>query len=142
MVCLPAHDESDEIAGMMLAQLLADRGYCAFAASNERLASEMVQIVESHNAHLAVISALPPAATAHARYLCKRLHANSSPANLIVGLWTAKGDLNKAKDRITCDRSVTLTTGFADALDQIDQLSQPVLVEANNAAMATAPGGS
>jgi len=142
VVCLPAHDESDEIAGKMLAELLADRGYCAFAASNDRLASEMMGIVESRKAHLVVISALPPAATAHARYLCKRLHASSPEINMIVGLWTANGDLSKAKDRITCDRSVTLTTDFADALHQIQQLSQPVIVDANNHAPETAPAGS
>jgi predicted PurR-regulated permease PerM len=142
VVCLPAHDESDEIAGMMLAELLADRGYCAFAASDAKLASEMVGIVESRKAHLVVISALPPAATAHARYLCKRLRASSSEVTMIVGLWTAEGDLNIAKDRITFDHSVTLTTGFADALQQIQQLAQPVLVEANNAAVTAAPGGS
>jgi methylmalonyl-CoA mutase cobalamin-binding subunit len=138
VVCLPAHDESDEIAGTMLAELLADRGFCAFAASSDKLASEMVESVESRHAHLVVISALPPAATAHARYLCKRLHAKSTEVNLVVGLWTAKGEISKAKDRITCDRSVTLTTTFVDALNQIQQLSQSVLLEANNAAAAAA----
>lgn len=138
VVCLPAHDESDEIAGMMLTELLGDRGYCAFAVSAEKLASEMLEIVEARHAHLVVISALPPAATAHARYLCKRLHAKDSEINMVVGLWTAKDDLSKAKDRITCDRSVTLSTSFADALRQIRQLSQPVLVEAGNAAAAAA----
>jgi predicted PurR-regulated permease PerM/methylmalonyl-CoA mutase cobalamin-binding subunit len=137
VVCLPAHDEADDIAGMMLAELLADRGYCAFAASSDKLASEMVQLVEDRKAHLVVISALPPAATAHARYICKRLHAKSAETNMIVGLWTAAGDLAKARDRITCDQSATLTTSFADALTQIQQLSQPVLVEANNMASAT-----
>src|SRR5206468_5732224 len=69
IVCLPAHDEADEIANLMLVQLLEEYGYCTFASSQDQLASEMVESIEGHSAHAVVVSALPPAAVSHARYL-------------------------------------------------------------------------
>ena len=48
---------------------------------------------------------------------------------MVVGLWTARGDLKKAKDRITCSNNVQVTTTLVAALDQIQQMAQPVIVK-------------
>jgi predicted PurR-regulated permease PerM len=130
---LPAHDEADEISGLMLAQVLEFRGYCAFAMSVTKLASELVESVEEKQAHVVVVSAMPPAAVAHSRYLCKRLHARFPDLNMVVGLWTMRGDLKKAKERVTCAGTVQMTSNFGQALEQIGQLAQPVIVAARQA---------
>jgi len=70
---LPANDEPDEVAGLMFAQLLEFRGYCARLLSVEKLASEMISSVQEMNADLMCVSALPPAAVSHARGLCNVL---------------------------------------------------------------------
>jgi hypothetical protein len=127
---LPAHDEADEISGLMLAQLLEFRGYCAFPMSVAKLASELVEAVEQKAAHVVVVPAMPPAAVAHSRYLCKRLHGRFPDVNMVVGLWTMKGDLKKARDRVTCIAGVQVSSTFAAALEQIGQLAQPVIVAA------------
>ena len=114
----------------MLQQLLEFRGYCAFSVSVTRLASEMIQAVEKRDAHAVVISALPPAAVAHSRYLCKRLHARFPDINMVVGLWTLKGDVNKAKDRVTCEGTVQVATKLAQAIEQVTQMVQPVIFAA------------
>jgi hypothetical protein len=128
VVCLPAHDEADDVAGHMLAQLLEFRSYCSTAVSVTQLASEMVEIVDAKKAHVVVVSAMPPGAVAHARYLCKRLHLRFPDLNMVVGLWTTKADLNKAKDRVACAGSVQMASKLRQALDQIGQLVQPVIV--------------
>ena len=102
ILCLPARDEADEIAGTMLAQLSAMSGCVVEAVSVTSLASEMVELVEQRKADVVCISAMPPAAATHARYLCKRLQGRFPDAHLIVGLWNAKGDLTKMKERIGC----------------------------------------
>jgi hypothetical protein len=137
VVCLPANDEADEVVGLMLSQLLDLRGYCAFPVSVTKLASEMVETVEAHGAHAVVVSALPPAAVTHSRYLCKRLHGRYPDIKMVIGLWTAKGDLTKARDRITCDGSVHLVTSLADAVTQVGQLAQPVILAAGQESTAT-----
>jgi hypothetical protein len=128
VLVLPAHDEADEIIGLMLAQLLDFQGYCATAASVTALAGEMVEMVEKKEASLVAVSAMPPAAVAHSRYLCKRIHAKYPDISMIVGLWSFKGDLKKATDRITCVGTVSVMTTLSEAMDQIHQQVQPMLI--------------
>lgn len=139
VVILPAHDEADDISGRMLAQLLAFRGYCASPVSVTKLASEMVETVDADGAHVVVVSAMPPAAVAHSRYLCKRLHGRFPDIKMVVGLWTMKGDLTKAKDRVTCEGAVQVSSTFRDALQQIGQLAQPVILAADQALAVPTP---
>jgi methylmalonyl-CoA mutase cobalamin-binding subunit len=138
VVIAPAHDEADEISGLMLAQILEFRGYCSFAQSVTKLASELVEAVAKKEAHVVVVSAMPPAAVAHSRYLCKRLHARFPDINMVVGLWTMRGDVKKAKERVTCAETVQVTTTFKAALEHVGQMAQPVMVAAD-AARSAAP---
>ena len=140
VVCLPAHDEADEISCLMFAQILEFRGYCVVPVSVAKLASEMVETVQESEAHVVVVSAMPPAAVAHSRYLCKRLHARMPDASMVVGLWTMKGDLKKAKDRVTCAGSVQVVSTFTAALEQVGQLAQPVIVAAGQEPARTGAG--
>jgi hypothetical protein len=128
ILCLPAHDKSDAIAAGMLALLLSDQNYTAIALSKDALASEMVDSVEKLKADVVVISALPPGATAHARYLCKRLHAKYPEIPMLAGLWGVKGDLAKARDRIACGAAMRISTDFDDALLAIHQMVQSKLM--------------
>jgi hypothetical protein len=133
IVCLPAHDEADEIVNLMLGQLLEFRGYCTYSVSNSALASEMVEKIEAHHADVVVVSALPPDAVAHARYLCKRVHARFADARMAVGIWTYRGDVDRARERMTCVASVQLVTTLGDMQTQIDQLAHPAIVRATPA---------
>jgi len=127
VVCLPAHDPADEIVNLMLAQLLELRGYCATSVSQSALASEMVDEVEKRKADLVVISALPPSAVAHSRYLCKRVHARFPDARMIIGLWLVKGDVKRLRDRITCVADVLVVTTLGSMQEQIHQMAQPLI---------------
>ncbi len=140
VACLPAHDESDALAATMLKQLLELRGYCVTVVSTTQLASEMVGTVDAANPDVVVVSALPPAAVTHARYLCKRLAGHAAAAETIVGLWTASGDLERARDRIACDRSVHLAGGLRKAIDQLHEIVQPKLINAALARPVTGTG--
>jgi predicted PurR-regulated permease PerM/methylmalonyl-CoA mutase cobalamin-binding subunit len=124
ILCLPARDEADEIAGTMLAQVLEENGCNVQSVSVTSLASEMVALVEEKKANIVCISAMPPAATTHARYLCKRLRGRFPDAHLIVGLWAVKGDLNKAKERIGCGADTHVVGTLAEAQAQIRRLVQ------------------
>ncbi len=127
ILCLPAHDEADEIAGTMLAQLSATRGCVVEAVSVTSLASEMVDLVEKRKADVVCISAMPPAAAAHARYLCKRLQGRFPDAHLIVGLWNAKTDLTKMRERIGCGATTHLVGTLSAAQEKIHGLLQPLV---------------
>jgi hypothetical protein len=123
----------------MLVQLLALRGYCAYGIPVAALASEMLEAVEKRQAHLVVVSALPPGAVSYSRYLCKRVHARYPEMLLAVGLWTLKGDLKKAKERITCAADVQMATSLGGMLDVIHQMVQPMIVKQEGERMSNDP---
>lgn len=131
ILTLPARDEADELAGLMLSQCLEFRGYCAFNLSASALAGEMLETVESKKADVVVVSALPPAAVTYSRYLCKRLHGRFDELNMLIGAWTIKGDLKRAKERIACSQAIDLVPTLQAALTQIYQLAQPVIVNSD-----------
>jgi len=125
ILCLPARTEADEITALMLAQVLETKGCVVQAVSITSLAGEMVDLVDQHTADVVCVSATPPAAVMHARYLCKRLRDRLPKMKLVVGLWDAQGDLTKAKERIGCGAIVVTT--LADAQEQIRLLNPPRL---------------
>jgi predicted PurR-regulated permease PerM len=129
VLLLPAKGASDELVALMLSQLLELRGYCAVQATADQLASEMVERVETERAQVVCVSAMPPAAVAHARYLCKRIHARFPEMSMVVGVWHAKQDPDRLKARIACDGSVRLVTTLAKAQEQLDQLAKSVALQ-------------
>ncbi len=125
ILCLPARNQTDEFAAMMLAQVLETSGYRAQAIAVAALGGEMVDLVDQCTAaDVICISATPPAAVMHARYLSKRLRGRLPAAKLIVGLWDAQGDLHKASARIGCGAIVVAT--LTAAQEKIGTLIQPV----------------
>ena len=129
VLCLPAHDEADEIVGLMLAQLLELKGQRAVAASQVSLAGEMLELVQEHDAATVCISALPPVALAHSRYLCKRLRVKFPELPILVGLWTSKADPKKSLDRLPRDGPLHLVTSVGAAIAEIHQMIQPLLLQ-------------
>lgn len=100
VLCLPARDNADELAGGMLAQILVRAHHTVRLVSVETLAAEMVQQVKEFAPDIVCISALPPLATTHARYLCKRVKSEVPGARVMVGLWNAEGDSSEAMKRL------------------------------------------
>ena len=136
VLCLPAHDDTDQLAATMLSQLLEARGYCVTVASPTELVSEMVGSVTAARPDVVVVSALPPAAVAHARYLCKKLQAHSADLSVVVGIWSTPRDLQKLRDRIAGGPAVQLASGLRQAIGQMHEIVQPKLINAALAARA------
>lgn len=134
ILCLPAHDEADEITGMMLAQLLETRECRVHVVSIAALVSEMGDLVEQHKADVVCISATPPAAVLHARHVCKHLRVRFPEARLVVGLWNARGDLARAKERVGCSAGAHVVSTLAAAQQQIRLLIQPLLLRSEKRA--------
>jgi predicted PurR-regulated permease PerM/methanogenic corrinoid protein MtbC1 len=128
IICVPAHADADDIAGHMIGLLLELRGYCVTYASVDQLASELVRAAETARADLVIVSALPPAAVTHARYICKRLHEHRPELPVVVGLWTAEGDLSRATERIAGPEAVRSAATLQGALECVHELAQPRLM--------------
>jgi methylmalonyl-CoA mutase cobalamin-binding subunit len=123
ILCLPARTEADEITALMLAQVLQAKGCLVQAVAVTSSASEMVELVEQRNPDVVLLSATPPAAVIHARYLCRKLRRQNPGVKLVVGLWNTADDLAKAHERIGCDAKVVAT--LADAHAAIRLMIEP-----------------
>jgi len=121
VLCVPAHGEADELAAMMLAQIVGIRGCVVETVPTAAMgaASELVEYVGQRKADVVCISAVPPAAVAHARRLRMRLRRRFPELNLVVGLWNSPGDLNEAKERIGSDLKTQIVATLSDAQAQI-----------------------
>jgi len=110
VLCLPARSEADEIAALMLGQVLESRGFHVRTVSATALAGDMVDLLDQCTAaDVVCVSATPPAAVMHGRYLSRRLRSRLPDVNLVVGLWDAPDGLSKAEERIGCDAIVVAT---------------------------------
>ncbi len=128
VLVLPAGEEADEIAGLMLAQLLEGRGYCVAVASTSSLVSEALAMVEQRHPHAVCVSAMPPGSVARARYLCKRLHEKYADLRIIVGLWAFRGKLSATSSRLAIIAPGQLVINLREAQKHIDHLAQPFMV--------------
>lgn len=128
ILCLPAHDEADELVGLMLAQLLEGTGCIVRSVPVTVLVGEMVDLVEQQPFDVVCISSTPPAAVMHARYLSKRIRGRFPDAKLVVGLWNAQGDLSKSTERIGCGSATQVVGTLADAQEQVCQLSHSLVL--------------
>src|SRR4029079_948635 len=84
--------------------------------------------IGKHEADIIVISALPPAAMVHARYLCKRIQAKHPDLEAAIGVWTINIDSRRAAERMTCGENVKVVTTLEQAIEQIQQLAAPFLM--------------
>lgn len=119
VLCLPARGEADEIAAAMLAQELARRGYCARALPVAALAAEMLDEVAADSPCTVCISAMPPYAITHARYLSKRLRARFSSLRIVSCLWHERDNLENAQARMRGSGTSVVVTTIKEALGQV-----------------------
>jgi hypothetical protein len=128
ILCLPARDEADELAGMMLIQLLCQRGVGARVVSNRALSGEMIEQVHAESSAAVCISALPPFASTHARYLCKRLKPRFPQVRIVVGLWQQGSIVAKTQERLSATGIDKVVTTLADAVIELERLSRNAVV--------------
>ena len=116
MLCIPARDEADALSALMLVQLLEFQGISARATSVGTLASEVVADMEALLPRSVCVCAMPPTATSHARYVCKRILAPFRDIKVIVGIWNTP-DLDRARDRIRPCGTDRVVATFAHAIE-------------------------
>ena len=87
ILLLPAYHEADELAALMLAQVLTASGVVTTVLSSTLLSSEGVAQAVALAPRIVCISSMPPVSSIAARALCKRLRSQLPSARILVGLW-------------------------------------------------------
>ena len=82
---------ADELALLMLAELLNDTPVVIDVMQGRMLASELVALVQAREVSIVCIADLPPSPPSKTRYLVKRLHAALPDLRIVVGRWAPSG---------------------------------------------------
>lgn len=125
ILCLPASDGTDELAGFMLAGLLTLDHFRARSLPASTLAGEKLEVIEQEKADIVVISALPPSNILRARYLYKRLRHRFPDLPILVGIWGI-GDTSVLESRIAPDHKAVILGSMAEARDNLREQVEAV----------------
>ncbi len=123
--CIPAEDDADEIAGMMIAQLLTARGYSAEALPLDKRSEELLDRVAEEATDTILISAVAPGGVTAARRLCRKLRPQRPGVHVIVGLWNASGPLSETNRRLKTAGANEVVSDFQNAVATFAEQSAP-----------------
>lgn len=129
ILCLPAHDEADEIAAAILAQLLEQAGCATVSFPLDSSPERMLDVIEPSANDVFCISAIPPFAFSHARTVNRQLRRKFPQAKILIGIWGFSGDLNRAPQRFQPSPPDKFVTSLADALEYLGIHAQAVKEE-------------
>ncbi len=116
---LPADGKGDEVALLALERIL-DSARCKIeVVAADRLASEMVSLVEERQPGLVCIGAVAPGGLAHTRYLCKRIRARFPDVKILVGRWGPYGDLEQSRASLESAGADRIAGTLQEARDQL-----------------------
>jgi hypothetical protein len=88
ILCLPASNESDELAALMLKEVLKQGGADCELVSSKALAAEMVETAAALSPKLLCVSCVPPVSIMAGRHLCQRLRDKlEGGTRIMVGIW-------------------------------------------------------
>ena len=119
VLCIPAHDEADELAASMLAQLL-ERGRRASIAFPLGVASfEMLDLVKPEGNDLFCVSSVPPLGFTHASNLSRQLRTRFPGTRIVIGVWGFNGDKKVVAARFKPSLADHCVTSFAEALEYL-----------------------
>ena len=118
ILCFPAHDEADEIAAAVLAQLL-EHACCATVSFPLGSPDGMLSLVKPTPSDVFCISAVPPFAFSHARTVNRQLKAKFPQIKILMGIWGFNGEIERAVHRFDPSPPDKLVTRLADALDYL-----------------------
>jgi len=116
VVCIPANDQADEIAAVMLAQLLEHRGHKTMLLPAVALTPEIFTRLREEPSTTICVSALPPFAFVHARNICLRVREALPQNRILIGLWGANGDPYVLRERFGTGRPEAVATTLSQAL--------------------------
>jgi predicted PurR-regulated permease PerM len=134
----PARSEADEVALIMLRNLLAPSGCQLQVLSAHTLCAEMVSQSEEQSAQFICIASLSPGGLAQARYLVKRLRARLPGVKISVGRWGQQDNVDAARQRLQSVGADFVATSLLETRDRIVSLL-PVIETARSAGLANGP---
>jgi len=121
ILSIPARDEADELAGLMLAQVLTQAGYAVQSIPVGFIREAMAEIVRE-KPDIVFVSAVPPFAISHARSICRRVTQKAPGAKPVIGLWGSELDKALLQERLGPGCLDYVANSLSQALLQVQKL--------------------
>lgn len=123
VICLPAEDEADRLAGTMLQVLLRASGHDAVAIEQRAASDEASASLRDGTVDCVVISGVAPGGAMQARDASRRIKAAMPDVSIVAGLWNASGSLDGTRARLKAAGADVVSTGFTEALEFLRALA-------------------
>ena len=117
VLCIPAYDEADELAAVMLSQVLEQKGRTSIAFSLGVVGDGTLDLMRPADDDVFCISSVPPFSFSHAKAISQQLRARFPRTKLVIGVWTYAGERGLAMARFKPVVPEACVTTFSDALD-------------------------
>jgi predicted PurR-regulated permease PerM len=118
VVCLPARDEADALAALMMVQLLTRRGIPARSLTAGAAPPERIEQIGRDRPLVACVLAIPPFGYMHARLLCRNLRTRFPELKLVAAILTGRdtGEIRQRQPPLTADG---LATGLRQTIEEV-----------------------
>jgi predicted PurR-regulated permease PerM len=116
--CVPVRGETDELAAMMLGQVLESEEMQARCFEPQRI-DEIAAAVEAEQPQAVFLTALPPVGMARCHRIYRTLRARHPELRILVGIWNFPDDPVEAARKITSGQEPRVWTRLADALAEV-----------------------
>ena len=136
IVGCPARDALDELALVMLRDLLASIPCEMEVTPAGMLASEIVSLVGERRPGIACIGFVPPGGLAQTRYLCKRLRAQFPDLRIVVGRWGPAPGIDEARRLLLSDGADVVAATLLETKAQLALCASLAVASPGDAAPA------
>ena len=123
VLCIPAHDESDELAALMLARSL-DNGHVRASSIPAGRLEDAIDTAIRETPHIVFITGLPPFGFARAHRIFRGIRARSPQIRIMVGIWNYPLSASEAAGKIGARNEICVFTRIGDAVAEIGALAE------------------
>ncbi|HEX8280729.1 MAG TPA: AI-2E family transporter, partial [Chthoniobacterales bacterium] len=126
VLAVPARAYRDEIAGVMLTQLLRQQGFQAESLNASLGPEDVVEQAAKLDFDAICISVVAPSTQIHARFICSRLRAALPHVKIVVGIWGATENMAETSERLRSSGADETVLSLAEAVVQLAKFSAPI----------------
>jgi methylmalonyl-CoA mutase cobalamin-binding subunit len=126
VVCVPASAYRDELAGEMLTQLLRNQGFEAENLPARLKHEELIDRTLEVQPESICVSVLPPTSIAQARHIALDIHERLGSVTILVGVWNARFDAEKLKERSRAAHADEVAVSLADAAERVYKMTAEI----------------
>jgi hypothetical protein len=120
IVCTYASGEANELAAVMLTQLLQRAGYHSLMLTADAVSEYILRGLAAENDAVVFVCALPPFAFSESRKLCQRVREYLADNRIAVALWNSREDTDEMQARFGTARPDVVVTNLTQSVLQVE----------------------